>query len=190
MILDQKLDAGEVIVLDGATGTEIARHGAPLDGASWAGVFNKSHPDIVRQVHEDYIRAGADIITANTFATHRHVLDGAGLGDESVAITRRGIELALEARDRVAPERPVAVAGSMSTMLAWAPGTVSPEPRHVPAPEQESANFREMRTRWPRGCRLHHHGNDARPRKRDTGYRRRGSHRSAGLDWYQLYATP
>lgn len=144
MILDQKLDAGEVIVLDGATGTEIARHGPSLDKASWAGVFNKTHPDIVRQVHEDYLRAGADVITANTFATHRHVLDGAGLGDESMAITRRGIELALEARDRVAPERPVAVAGSMSTMLAWSPGTVSPERRHVPAPEQESANFREM----------------------------------------------
>ena len=101
-------------------------------------------PDIVRRVHEDYIRAGADIITANTFATHRHVFNGAGLGDESVDITRRGIELALEARDRVAPERPVAVAGSISTMLAWTPGTVSAEPRHIPSPEQESANFREM----------------------------------------------
>lgn len=151
MILDQKLDAGDVIILDGATGTEIARRGATLDNASWAGLFNKTHPELVREVHEDYVRAGADIITANTFATHRHVLDGAGLGDESVAMTQRGIELAFEARDRVAPDRPVAVAGSMSSMLAWSPGSLSPDPRFIPSAEQESANFREMATTLAEG---------------------------------------
>ncbi len=87
---------------------------------------------------------GADVITANTFATCRHVLEGAGLGDESVAINRRAVELAREARDRVAADRPIAVAGSMSTMRAWVPGTVSPDPRHVPTADQEAANYHEM----------------------------------------------
>jgi homocysteine S-methyltransferase len=115
-----------------------------MDGVAWCGVANKTRPDVVRQVHEDYIRAGADVFTANTFATCRHVLAGAGFGDETVAINRRAVELACEARDRVAADRPIAVAGSMSTMQAWVPGTVSADPCHAPKPVQESANFREM----------------------------------------------
>ena len=103
MILDDKLQSGEVIILDGATGTEIARLGAPMDSAAWCGVVNKTHPDLVRQVHENYLRAGADVIIANTFATCRHVLAGADLADETVAINTRAVELAREARDNVAP---------------------------------------------------------------------------------------
>ena len=144
MILDQKLEAGDIIVLDGAMGTEIARYGATMDSAAWCGVANKSHPDVVRQVHEDYIRAGADMVTANTFATCRHVLDGAGLGDETVAINRRAVELAREACDRVAADRPIAVAGSLSNMVAWIPGTVSADPAYAPSADQEAANYREM----------------------------------------------
>ncbi|MBT5457752.1 MAG: homocysteine S-methyltransferase family protein [Rhodospirillaceae bacterium] len=144
MIIDHKLAAGDVIVLDGAMGSEVRRYGAPMDSAAWCGVANKTHPNIVCQVHEDYIRAGADVITTNTFATCRHVLEGAGLGDETVAINRRAVELAREARDRVAADRPVAVAGSMSTMAAWVPGTISPDQRFAPTAEQEAANFHEM----------------------------------------------
>ena len=80
----------------------------------------------------------------NTFATCRHVLEGAGFGDETVAVNRRAVELAREARDRVAPDRAVAVAGSMSNTVAWLPGTVGPDFAHLPSPEQEAANYREM----------------------------------------------
>ncbi len=144
MILDQKLDAGDIIVLDGAMGTEVARYGAGMDSAAWCGVANKSHPDVVRKVHEDYISTGADVITANTFATCRHVLEGAGLGDETVAINRRAVELAREARDNVAADRPIAVAGSMSNMVAWIPGTISADPVYLPTVDQEIANYQEM----------------------------------------------
>ena len=144
MILDQILEAGAVIVLDGAMGTEVARYGAPMDSVAWCGVANKTHPDIVRQVHEDYIRAGADVITTNTFATCRHVLEAAGLGEETVAINRRAVELAREARDRVAADRPIAVAGSMSNMTGWLPGTLSTDPRYEPTADEEAANLHEM----------------------------------------------
>jgi len=155
MILDEKLSAGDVIVLDGATGTEIARVGGKLDSAAWCAVANKTHPDTVRRVHESYLNAGADVITTNTFATCRHVLDGAGLADETVAINRRAVELAREARENVATERPVAIAGSMSTTFAWALDTFSPDPRYLPAAEQESANYREMAdTLAEAGCDL------------------------------------
>ena len=58
-------------------------------------------------------------------------------------------------RDRVAPDRPVAIAGSMSNNVAWLPGTVVPDPDYLPSPEQESANYREMaETLAEAGCDL------------------------------------
>ena len=144
MVLDDKLSKREIIVLDGAIGSEIARLGGTMDGAAWCAVANKTHPDVVRRVHAEYVRAGADVVTANTFATCRHVLAGAGLADESVRITARAVELAREAVNEVAPDRPVAIAGSMSNNVAWIPGTVSPDPRFLPTPAQEAANYREM----------------------------------------------
>ena len=144
MILDNKLSNKEIIVLDGATGSEIARLGAAMNSSAWCGVANKTHPDIVRQVHEEYIRAGADVVTANTFSTSRHVLASAGLADETVSINARAVELAREAVNNVSPERPIAVAGSMSNMLAWIPGTVSPDLRFLPTPEEEFNNYQEV----------------------------------------------
>ena len=144
MILDNKLSNKEIIVLDGATGTEIARLGTAMNSSAWCGVANKTHPDIVRQVHEEYIRAGADVVTANTFSTSRHVLASAGLADETVSINARAVELAREAVNNVSPERPIAVAGSMSNMIAWIPGTVSPDLRFLPTPEEEFNNYREV----------------------------------------------
>ena len=144
MILDEKIAAGDVIVLDGAIGSEIDRLGGKMDAAAWCGVANRTHPDTVRRVHESYLEAGADVITTNTFATCRHVLEGAGYGGETVAINRRAVELAREALHRVAPDRPVAIAGSMSNNVAWLPGTVGADPAYLPSPQQEAANYREM----------------------------------------------
>ena len=144
MILDEKITAGDVIVLDGAIGSEIDRLGGKMDAAAWCGMANRTHPDTVRGVHESYLEAGADVITTNTFATCRHVLEGAGYGNETVAINRRAVELAREALDRVAPDRPVAIAGSMSNNVAWLPGTVGADPAYLPSPRQEAANYREM----------------------------------------------
>ena len=67
--IQKKLDNGQTIILDGGTGTDIQRRGAPMSGETWCADANLTHPDIVRAVHEDYIRCGADIIIANTFAT-------------------------------------------------------------------------------------------------------------------------
>ncbi|MCE2460688.1 MAG: homocysteine S-methyltransferase family protein [Pseudomonadales bacterium] len=155
MVLDHKLAAGDIVVLDGAIGSEIERLGGKMDLAAWCGVANVTHPDTVRRVHEAYLEAGADVITANTFATCRHVLEAAGYGGETVAVNRRAVELAQEARDRVAPDRPVAIAGSMSNNVAWLPGTVAPDPAHLPSPERERANYREMaETLAEAGCDL------------------------------------
>ena len=135
--LQDRIDRGDVIILDGGIGTEIQRQGVPMDDVAWCATANKTHPDAVRKVHEDYIRAGAEVITANTFSTARHVLEVAGLGEETVAINRRAVELAREARDAAA-DGPVWIAGSLSPMSAEA------NREHRPSAATARANFDEQ----------------------------------------------
>lgn len=96
--LIQRLHNGDRILLDGATGTEIERRGVPMVNNAWNGGGAMTHPDIVRQVHEDYIRCGAQIVISNTFSTSRHVLKDAGLEKHFELLNHRGVELAIEAR--------------------------------------------------------------------------------------------
>ena len=145
MILDEKIHNGDVIILDGAIGSEIERLGGKMDQSAWCGTANVTDPDKVRAVHESYLRAGADVITTNTFATSRHMLEAAGYGDDTDAINRKAVELAKEAIDIVAPDHAVAIAGSMSNTLPWLPGTVGTDPSRIPTSEQLVANYREMR---------------------------------------------
>ena len=114
-ILQRRLDRGEVVILDGGTATELDRRGVPMDSMAWSGTALKTHPEVVRQVHQDYIRAGADVIITNTFATCRHTLESAGLGDLVGELNTRAVALAREAIEAAMVDRPVHVAGSIST---------------------------------------------------------------------------
>ena len=79
--LKSRIDQGEVILLDGAIGTELQSMGVPMDPAAWCGPGNYTHAATVRQMHERYIRAGADIITTNTFNTLRPALEASGYSE-------------------------------------------------------------------------------------------------------------
>jgi S-methylmethionine-dependent homocysteine/selenocysteine methylase len=113
--LSERLQQGEILLLDGGVSTEIRRRGVTLDKNVWSGLATKTNPDEVRAVHEDYIRAGAQIITANTYSTARHVLESINLGHESKMLNLKSVQLAQQARDNAATE-PVLIAGSMSSM--------------------------------------------------------------------------
>jgi homocysteine S-methyltransferase len=102
------------LVLDGGTGSELRRRGMRLDAAAWSGLASLTHYDLLRDIHADYIDAGADVITTNTFGTTRFVLEAAGHGAEFDAINRRAVAAAREARD--ASGRDVAIAASMSCL--------------------------------------------------------------------------
>ena len=115
--LKSRMDNGEVIILDGAIGTELQAMGVPMHPASWCGPANYTHPATVRQMHERYIRAGADIITTNTFNTPRPALEASGYGEVVREINVRAVDAALEARDRAAGDRTVYIAGSISCRI-------------------------------------------------------------------------
>lgn len=59
------------MILDGALGTELARRGVPVEGPGWTAPAVQSHPDVIREVHEAYARAGCTVHTANTFRIRR-----------------------------------------------------------------------------------------------------------------------
>jgi len=126
--IKSRLDAGETIVLDGATGTELQRRGATMDPASWCGPASLNNSDLLTQIHLDYINAGSDVITANTFASSRLMLTDAGFGDRVEEINRIAVEAALRARDLAPAGRNVAVAGSLSHMVPVAEGTAVVDP--------------------------------------------------------------
>jgi S-methylmethionine-dependent homocysteine/selenocysteine methylase len=109
----QRLNAGEIVLIDGATGTELQRRGVPMDKMAWSGIAVVTHPDAVRETHEDYIRAGAQVVITNTFGSTRQMLEPAGYGDLVETVHRGAVRLARQACENMGV--PVAVAGSISS---------------------------------------------------------------------------
>ena len=125
--LQERIDGGEVLILDGAVGTELQALGVPIGVGAWAGAAQHAHPDTVRFMHERYIRAGVDIVTTNTYSTARHCLERIGLGELTRELNLRAVVLAEEARARAARGRPVSIAGSVSNYGILSGGEALPE---------------------------------------------------------------
>ena len=91
----------KIILLDGAMGTELRARGATVPdyrNSAWSALALVHDPDMVRQVHADYIAAGADVITANNYAVVPRLLARVGMADRVEELTRRACQLAREAR--------------------------------------------------------------------------------------------
>jgi S-methylmethionine-dependent homocysteine/selenocysteine methylase len=146
--LQGRLDRGDVIILDGAIGTQLQAMGVPLNTTDWAAAGLHTHPYTVRQMHEAYIRAGVDIITTNTYSSARHNLEPLGLGDLTAELNIRAVALAQEARERAGRERPIYIAGSVSN-FGLVTGSESYRARSLRnrsaiTAEQAQANLREQ----------------------------------------------
>ena len=100
------------ILIDGATGTEAERRGVPQLTNAWNGGGALSHPEIIKEIHLDYIRHGAELIISNSFATSKQALNDAGLVHLFEEYNRRSVELAIEARE-LSKKTNVLVAGSI-----------------------------------------------------------------------------
>jgi len=79
----QLLQAGRVLILDGAMGTELQRRGADTALPLWSARALVDNPNLVLEIHRAYIEAGADIVTTNTFRTTRRMFRRAGIPDRS-----------------------------------------------------------------------------------------------------------
>lgn len=141
--LERRLGEGGIIILDGGTGTELERRGIPMDPEAWCGPATLDHLDTLEAIHRDYIAAGADIITANTFASSRLMLDAAGLAAHFEDINRAAVRAAHRAREASGHPK-VAVAGSLSHMVPLARGTAHPDLARVPGVAEMADAFGEL----------------------------------------------
>jgi homocysteine S-methyltransferase len=96
-------------------GTELERRGLATGLPLWSAHALLTSPETVRRIHDDYIDAGADIITTNTFRTTRRTFLRAGLPDRSAELTALAVALAAESRAAF-PGKGVLLAGSMAPL--------------------------------------------------------------------------
>jgi S-methylmethionine-dependent homocysteine/selenocysteine methylase len=97
--LAKRLRGPAPLVLDGATGTELERRGVATRLPLWSAAALDTHPEVVAAIHADYVAAGVDVVTANTFRTQRRSLAHAGWEGRARELTRRAVSLARDAAD-------------------------------------------------------------------------------------------
>ncbi|MBK7392838.1 MAG: bifunctional homocysteine S-methyltransferase/methylenetetrahydrofolate reductase [Chloracidobacterium sp.] len=89
------LESDSVYVFDGAVGTRLYDKGVYINRSY--DELNITNPDLVREVHEEYIAAGADIIETNSFGATRHHLQSYGLESKLKEINIAAVRIAREA---------------------------------------------------------------------------------------------
>lgn len=103
-------------LLDGATGSELERRGVNIDLPLWSAraLLSKENRAVLRTIHADYIRAGADVITANTFRTNIRTLRKEGLEEKARTLTAAAVEEVRRAIDEIRPTKTIKIAGSVA----------------------------------------------------------------------------
>ncbi len=100
-----------VVLMDGGMGQELRRRGIKGSNILWSAYALVTAPDVVSDIHRDYIKAGAQIITTNTYSTIRRRLDDAAIGDSFERLNVAAGKLAMAARDDCNSD--VLIAGSL-----------------------------------------------------------------------------
>jgi S-methylmethionine-dependent homocysteine/selenocysteine methylase len=112
----ERLRGGPPLVLDAAMGSDLDRRGLATRLPLWSAIGLLERPDLVRQIHVDNLRAGADIITTNTFRSTPRTLRKAGLDEDRAAeLDALAVRLAREAIE-VAGRPDALVAGSIAPL--------------------------------------------------------------------------
>ncbi|MDQ1185553.1 homocysteine S-methyltransferase family protein [Agrobacterium larrymoorei] len=102
---------GDIRILDGGMSRELQRLGAELKQPEWSALALIDAPDIVRQVHAEFIEAGADVVTTNSYALVPFHIGEERFRKEGASLITLSGRLAREAAD--ASGRKVTVAGSL-----------------------------------------------------------------------------
>ena len=149
-----KLNNGGILVLDGGIGTELESRGVPMDNEAWCGTASIEYNGILEEIHRDYIAAGADIITTNTYSSSRLTLAPAGLSKQFTDINNAAVDTANRARD-ASGQDDILIAGSLSHRGAITKGTATPDVTRSPSKTEMEDAFGELAMLLRgRGCDL------------------------------------
>lgn len=107
----QALYPPKVLLLDGGFGRELHFRGVEVPQTIWSAGALITAPEVVQQIHLDYILAGADVITTNTYGLIRSDLIKEGIEEQFAALNTFACKLAIKAREK--SSRKVMIAGSL-----------------------------------------------------------------------------
>ena len=152
-----ELLARRIVILDGAMGTMIQRlrlteadyrgqrfREHPKDLKNNGELLSLTRPDIIRDIHEGYLAAGADIIETNTFGATRIAQDDYALGELAAEMNLASAQVARQAADRFStPQQPRFVAGALGPTPKTA--SISPD---VNDPAARNVDFEELRAAY------------------------------------------
>ena len=150
----ERLSNGEMLLLDGGTGSELQRRGADVLKEAedrlkaWSATANIEYADVVQQVHADYLRVGADIIISNNFWTTPTRLERIGERDNWRKYATAAIRNAVQARD------------AMDTGAYVAGGIAAPSlqgglpPAHNPISDTQQLGVEAYQKEWSDHAKL------------------------------------
>ena len=105
----------KTLILDGAVGTELIKRGLKLPLPLWSASANISHPEIITKIHQDYIDAGSNIITTNTFRTTSWTYKKLGYGNRTAKIkAKESLDRAIDCAQKT--KGAMMIAGSITTI--------------------------------------------------------------------------
>ena len=110
--IKEKLDNNKLVILDGAMGSELEKKGAQMDKNLWCGTCSVEFPELVKDVHQDYIEAGSDVITTNTYACTPISMKNYGMENSIKEFNKKSVQLGKKAIED--SKKKVALAGSVS----------------------------------------------------------------------------
>lgn len=113
-----------VLIFDGAMGTEIYRRNVFVNQCF--DELSLIRPDLIRTIHEEYVAAGADVLTTNTYGANAFELARFGLAESMREINAAGVRVARQAAD--ASESPVYVVGSVGSLRLPVGSSIEAEP--------------------------------------------------------------
>ncbi|MFN8592507.1 MAG: homocysteine S-methyltransferase family protein [Thermomicrobiales bacterium] len=126
------------VLLDGGMGRELRFRGVEILTSIWSANGLVVAPDVVRDIHRDYIAAGADVITTNTYGIIRQELAKEGIAHRFAELNDLACRLAVEARDEAT--RDVWIAGSLPPLNgSYRPDRVLPWETIVPLYAEQAA---------------------------------------------------
>ncbi|WP_321907528.1 MULTISPECIES: homocysteine S-methyltransferase family protein [unclassified Paraburkholderia] len=163
--------ASRIVILDGAMGTMIQRY--KLDEAAYRGerfkdyprdikgnneLLSLTQPQIISEIHEQYLAAGADIIETNTFGATTVAQDDYGMGELAVEMNIESAKLARAACEKYStPDKPRFAAGAIGPTPKTAsisPDVNDPGARNVTFEELRRAYYEQAKALMDGGCDL------------------------------------